>query len=1015
MRACSTPDELEKFLDDRLDTPDVDRIAAHLEECADCRDVVEQITSRPAPQGRQASSGPEREDWIESVLERVKAKGPRPAVVRSADKEDRERNLPRSLLNGPSHPSTCVEARSRASAGPFPLLQGFRIVREIGRGGMGVVYEAEEQNLSRRVAVKILPAHSLDDPRQIQRFEREAKAAGRLHHPNIVPVFGVGQSQGTHYYVMQYIDGLGLDVVVDELRRLHQAGWSPHYSDVNGLTKGPDQHPPGPGQKGSDASRATVADVARSLAEGIRATDGHPQENEKPIDAHLPGSASLPSSCTPTQGSRPNLSSLISPGSSEPSTQSDLGRTYFDRVAKIGVQAADALEYANHQGVLHRDIKPSNLLLDIQGNIWIADFGLATTTDADDLTQSGQVLGTFRYMAPERFQGKCDVRADVYSLGLTLYELIALKAAFDETNRFELIERIQHEDPERLRKVNDRIPIDLATVIHKAIAHEPAHRYATPKAFAEDLRRYLRGEPVRARRIGPLGRAAKWARRHPWQTISATLLLATLTSLAGFFYWHNLQLRAEVARTQAKDAQSRRNYREARATVQAMLGRLYDQRVEGIPRLLDLRREFREDALGFYDRILSGVESNDPVVRADTALALNEASSLQVQVQHFAEAEKLLERSRKLADGLLAEKPDEMEYVKIKVDCLIKLGPCLLGLEKADQALSAGAQAIEVAQRILAEDRADVVRLELLAICYQQYGNALLAQIRRAEARTYFHKAIDVRSRIDPSQLPGVTTRLAHALINEGLSFWQDQEKSQAEAVFRRAEDVLRSVPPELQARSDSIGISLAQLYINWGGMLHMSGRYTEAVTRADEGLIRIEGHLRNEPSDAAAREMCLKLHGNRGYAFMGLEKHAESAVEWARVIELSPQPVPAIYRVRLAIELLKAGETARALTEAQLVKPDPTIGGEDRYDLGCIFARSAASIHADSQLVPQERAGREKAQIKNALSWLKLAADLGLFNDPAFCEQVKKDPDLSILVPLDEFRRIIEASRVKF
>ena len=219
-------------------------------------------------------------------------------------------------------------------------------------------------------------------------------------------------------------------------------------------------------------------------------------------------------------------------------------------------------------------------------------------------------------------------------------------------------------------------------MIHKAIAHEPAHRYATPRALADDLQRFLRGEPVLARRIGPLGRASKWTRRHPWQTISASLLFAASTALAGFFYWHNVQLRAEVARTQAKDAQSRRNYQEARATIQAMLGRLYDQRVDGIPRLLDLRRELREDALGFYDRILSEVESNDPLVRADTALALNEASALQIQVQHYAEAEKLLERSRKLVDGLIAEDPDEIEYVKIKADCLIKLGPCLLGLDK---------------------------------------------------------------------------------------------------------------------------------------------------------------------------------------------------------------------------------------------------------------------------------------------------------------------------------------------
>ena len=369
---------------------------------------------------------------------------------------------------------------------------------------------------------------------------------------------------------------------------------------------------------------------------------------------------------------------------------------------------------------------------------------------------------------------------------------------------------------------------------------------------------------------------------------------------------------------------------------------------------------FAKTALGFYDRILKDVEAKDHLVRADTARALNEASELHIQVQHFGFAEKLLERSRKLVDDLIAEDPHEIEYAKIKADCFIKLSPCLLGLEKVDQALSVGSQAIEVAARILAEDRADVVRLELLAVCYQHYGNALLAQKRRSEARSYFHKAIDVRSRIEPSRLPGVTTRLADALINEGLSLWQENDVSQAEAVFRRAENVLRSVPTELQGRSDNIGISLCSS-TSTGAGCSTPWADMPKPSPADEGLKPIEVHMRNEPSDAALCAMCLKLHGNRGYALMGLGKPGESAAEWARVIELSPQPVPSLYRARLAIELLKAGEVDRALSEAQLVKPDATIGGEDRYDIGCVFARSAASIRSDTRRSPSERGPSRK------------------------------------------------------
>ena len=161
---------------------------------------------------------------------------------------------------------------------------------------------------------------------------------------------------------------------------------------------------------------------------------------------------------------------------------------------------AEALDYANRQGILHRDIKPSNLLLDGRGNVWVADFGLAKTSDADDLTHAGDILGTIRYMAPERFQGRCDVRSDVYSLGLTLYELVALRPAYEASDRHWLMERVLHEEPERLKKLTPSVPRDLETIIAKSSAHEPAGRYATAAALAEDLKRFVEDRPIRARR-----------------------------------------------------------------------------------------------------------------------------------------------------------------------------------------------------------------------------------------------------------------------------------------------------------------------------------------------------------------------------------------------------------------------------------------------------------------------------------------------------------------------------------
>ncbi len=389
-------------------------------------------------------------------------------------------------------------------------LGDYRILREIGRGGMGVVYEAEQESLGRRVALKVLSAGSLLDPKQVRRFEREAKAAARLHHTNIVPVFGVGQHEGLHYFVMQLIAGLGLDVVLDDLRRLRQA-----KSDA-GLAA---EVAPPP----SRLAGLTGVDVARSLltsrfVAGATAADGSMTEPSSQTILPLTNGTLSDSSSSPA----------MLPGSSELSASSDPDRQFYRSVARIGIQVAEALEYANRQGILHRDVKPSNLLLDNHGNVWVADFGLAKSAEADDLTHTGDILGTIRYMAPERFSGHCDPRSDVYSLGLTLYELVGLRPAYEASDRHTLMQRVLHEQPERLRKLAPGVPRDLETIIAKATAREPAGRYATASALAEDLRRFVEDRPIRARQISPMERLARWCRRNPWLATSLSLAAASM-------------------------------------------------------------------------------------------------------------------------------------------------------------------------------------------------------------------------------------------------------------------------------------------------------------------------------------------------------------------------------------------------------------------------------------------------------------------------------------------------------
>ena len=235
----------------------------------------------------------------------------------------------------------------------------------------------------------------------------------------------------------------------------------------------------------------------------------------------------------PASGHSPSAWSPSSSGSGHSGVSSfpETDRRFAHGVARIGVQVAEALAHAHGQGILHRDIKPSNLLLDRDGNVWVADFGLAKAIGTDDLTHTGDIVGTVRYMAPERFHGAGDARADIYALGLTLYELLALRPAFEEKDRASLIRQVTQEDPPRLRKLNRAVPADFETIVHKAIAREPGQRYASAKALAEDLNRFIDGRPIQARRVSVPERAWRWCRRNPWLAgLSAALVLALVAA-----------------------------------------------------------------------------------------------------------------------------------------------------------------------------------------------------------------------------------------------------------------------------------------------------------------------------------------------------------------------------------------------------------------------------------------------------------------------------------------------------
>jgi serine/threonine protein kinase len=420
------------------------------------------------------------------------------------------------------------EGRLPSSAAKLERLGDLRIVREIGRGGMGIVYEAMQESLGRRVAVKVLARHAQLDDTHRRRFFREARTAGRLHHTNIVPILGVGEQDGLDYFVMQFIEGVGLDSVIARMRLASADPVTVRLSSYWGKRN-----------RDSKASSPTRTGPIREPAVNESASDGEPATV---VDFELSeASEALESVSNPKSGAKGGVvadsESDSQIGATQPLRQ--VCRTYWQDVAFVGLQVAQALEYAHSQGTLHRDIKPGNLLLDRHGTTWVADFGLAKAMDQDAVSRTGEVLGTLLYMAPEQWRGTTDARSDIYSLGVTLYELATLRVPLDVHDRMKSAGRPNPTSTVKLpRRICPSLPIDLETIVMKAMADEPAHRYQTAGELASDLARFLQDRPISVRRPSLWERWWRWRRRNPaaayFSTAAAALLIlvGVITSTA---------------------------------------------------------------------------------------------------------------------------------------------------------------------------------------------------------------------------------------------------------------------------------------------------------------------------------------------------------------------------------------------------------------------------------------------------------------------------------------------------
>ena len=404
------------------------------------------------------------------------------------------------------------------------------------------------------------------------------------------------------------------------------------------------------------------------------------------------------------------------------------------------LQVADALAYAHEHGTLHRDIKPGNLLVDADGVVWVADFGLAKAIDqGGDATRTTGAIGTWRYMAPEQFEGKAEARSDLYSLGLTLYELATLRPAFAETSRTSLLNVVMRGLPKAPRQLCPTMPRDLETIILKSIAREPDARYLSAGALAVDLRCFLEDRPIQARRATAAERLWRWSRRNPalaaLSGTAAALLIAvaTITTVA---YIHTSR-----ANVQVRDALDGEHTQRLKAEATSALA------IEALDTIFEQFAPTRSGAASTFT--VDGSEGTKIEVPNQPVLSQESATLL----------EHMLDFYRRLA-----AQDDADPAIRLKIaEANRRVGDIHYRLGHFEDAKAAYTQSIQLFEQLEdGREATPTIRVELARL-HNELGTILTAQDSGQDGRAFFQEAREILEALQstPSYSPAVRFELA--------------------------------------------------------------------------------------------------------------------------------------------------------------------------------------------------------------------------------------------------------------
>ncbi|MFH0945746.1 MAG: protein kinase [Planctomycetota bacterium] len=810
----------------------------------------------------------------------------------------------------------------------------FTLVRELGRGGMGVVYLAHDEQLDRTVALKALTTPALAGSRAATRFEREVRAAASLHHPNIVPIYEVGEQDGVPFFTMEYVEGQTLGDAIDRLRALDV---SP--SKLSGVHLG----------------RTTLIDTA--------AAGSAEPSKDRPTDVE-----------SPTERLRVVWR-----------------ENFVETICLLVLEIAEALEHAHRQGVIHRDVKPSNIMVCPDGKPQLFDFGLARTESAHSLTVSGDFVGTPQYVSPEQIAAKTtgiDHRTDIYSLGVTLFELLTLRAPFEGETTQQIFKQIVSKEPPSLRKLNSAVPRDLETICTQAMAKDAGRRYATAGDMAGDLRRFLEHRPIVARPVGPATRLLRWTQRNPaWATAWALAFLLVVGGPLTF----GIHQRSAKKETDQQRVRAERNLDWALESVDRMLTRVSDQRLNDLPWAGPVRLALLEDALSLY-RTLLAEQGENRVLRRRTGQAFCRLGSCLLDLGRIEEAGQAAESAIQVHEQLLSEEPGNLDH-QFDLAGAVHLQALLLSeSEKPAEAIASEQRAVELAAGVVAGRPADPAARIRLA-----YGHLLLANCQKEAghletAEQEFERAIEIVSKVHrefPDD-PVHGEALSQMLLDQSLLLGDLGRLNESFLAERRAMEVLEQLRQNHPHWKD-LRASIAMAYNNLGLHLLETGRLEEAEEALLQGQKRNQTLVEDFSNIPRYRQWLAVNHRNLGMVLFQTNRPDEAEQAFRQAVAILEELLKdhpgvleyegslVVYLDELADVLIRRGLRVEAEeTLDQALERAREISGENRTDMRCL-ALCARILNSLALLLSDQDARLEEVPplLKEALDQQRQAIEI--------------------------------------